>query len=158
MPFTLITGKPKENWKYVIWQKQLLEHSSSPKYLGVKLDRTLLFKEQCNDTINKLVTRNSLLRKLVHSKWGAQPSTLRTSSMTICLSADEYAAPVWQNLTHTDQVDVSINEMMRIITRCLKPTPLEEVLTDQSNLTDPTSVSFNWQFKLSALTVREWPA
>lgn len=67
------------------------------------------------------------MRKLVHSQWGAQPSTLLTSSMALCLSAAEYAAPVWRNSAHTGQVDVSINETMKIITGCLKPTPLEKL-------------------------------
>ena len=46
----------------VSWQEQELEHCSTPKYLGVKLDRTLTFKHHCHDTKKKVCARNNILR------------------------------------------------------------------------------------------------
>ncbi|KAI5742625.1 hypothetical protein M8J77_009365 [Diaphorina citri] len=111
----------------IVWRQQQLEHCANPKYLGVQLDRTLSFKQHCINTKKKVFTRNNIIRKLTHSKWGAQPLTLRTSTMALCLSAAEYAAPVWRNSSHSSHVDVSINEAMRIVTGCLKPTPTEKL-------------------------------
>ncbi|KAL1445918.1 hypothetical protein WDU94_000020 [Cyamophila willieti] len=75
----------------ITWQGQVLEHCVTPKYLGVKLDRTLSFKQHCHDT------------------------------------KAEYAAPAWRNSAHAGQVDIAVNESARIITGCLKPTPLDKI-------------------------------
>ncbi|CAJ1054339.1 LOW QUALITY PROTEIN: eukaryotic translation initiation factor 3 subunit E-B [Xyrichtys novacula] len=44
----------------------------------------------------------------------------------------EYCAPVWCGSPHASKVDVAINSALRIITRCLKPTPVSflPVLTE----------------------------
>ncbi|KAI5734493.1 hypothetical protein M8J77_007133 [Diaphorina citri] len=75
----------------------------------------------------KVCARNSIIRKLTNTSWGAQPETLRISVMGLCLSAAEYAAPAWINSAHAKQVDISINQGVRIMTGCLKPTPLEKL-------------------------------
>ena len=109
------------------WQGQELEHSVAPKYLGVRLDRSLTFRRHCEEVEGKVCSRNNILRKLTNTKWGAQPHVLRTSALAICLSAAEYAAPVWYNSAHAKKVDVAVNETTRIISGCLKPTPVKEV-------------------------------
>ncbi|XP_030765762.1 uncharacterized protein LOC115889826 [Sitophilus oryzae] len=38
-----------------------------------------------------------------------------------------YACPVWYRSAHAKQVDVALNETSRIITGCLKPTPLDKI-------------------------------
>ncbi|KAI5730963.1 hypothetical protein M8J77_002695 [Diaphorina citri] len=43
------------------------------------------------------------------------------------LSAAEYAAPAWKSSAHCKQVNTAINEFCRIITGCLKPTPLDKL-------------------------------
>ena len=65
-------------------------------YLGVTLDRTLSFSEHVRKTKAKLAARNNLLQKLANSKWGADPVTLRTTSLALCYSTAEYAAPAWK--------------------------------------------------------------
>ena len=50
---------------------------------------------------------------------------LRTTGLALCYSAGEYACPVWSRSVHAGQVDVALNETCRIITGCLKPTPLQ---------------------------------
>lgn len=111
----------------ILWEGQELEHCPTPKYLGVKLDRTLSFKQHCADTRKKVSTRNNIIRKLTGTSWGADPSVLRTSSLALSISAAEYAAPVWKNSVHAKQVDVAVNESVRIITGCMKPTPLDKI-------------------------------
>lgn len=39
----------------------------------------------------------------------------------------EYASPVWRRSTHTGKVDVALNTSCRIITGCLKNTPVEKI-------------------------------
>jgi len=65
---------------------------------------------------------NNLLKKLIHTNLGANPTTLRTTAPALCYSAAEYACPVWTSSTRAKKVDVAVNETCRIITGCLKPT------------------------------------
>lgn len=102
-------------------------HVDTPKYLGVKLDRTLIFKAHCEDMKLKVCARNNIIRKLTSSRWGAQPNVLRTSALALCFSTAEYAAPVWQNSSHVSKVDTALNETGRIITGCLRPTPVDKI-------------------------------
>ncbi|KAJ8735550.1 hypothetical protein PYW07_007170 [Mythimna separata] len=44
--------------------------------------------------------------------------------MALCFSAGEYACPVWSRSAHTNLVDTALNETCRIVTGCLKPTPV----------------------------------
>lgn len=111
----------------ITWQGEKLENCRTPKYLGVKLDRTLSFKSHCQDTKMKVMARNNIIRKLTGTHWGARPDTLRTSVMALSLSAAEYAAPVWKNSSHSKEVDVAVNAAARIISGCLKPTPIEKL-------------------------------
>ncbi|KAL1448639.1 hypothetical protein WDU94_001908 [Cyamophila willieti] len=111
----------------VVWSGQELEHCYNPKYLGVTLDRTLTYKKHCQNTKMKVSARNNIIRKLTGTSWGAQPHVLRTSAIALSLSAAEYAAPVWKSSAHCKQVDVAVNEAARIITGCLKPTPIHKI-------------------------------
>lgn len=111
----------------ITWRGEKLQHCNTPKYLGVKLDRTLSFNQHCSDTKKKVIARNNIIRKLAHSTWGAHPHTLRTSALALSISAAEYAAPVWRNSTHAKQVDVAVNDTLRVITGCLRPTPVNKL-------------------------------
>ena len=64
----------------IIWKCQTLKYDNHPVYLGVTLDRTLSFSQHVQNVKAKVAARNSLLRKLANSKWGADPKTLRTTA------------------------------------------------------------------------------
>ena len=66
--------------------------------------------------------RNGLLRCLAVSSWGAYTSTLRTGVLALVYSAAEFASPAWCRSTHTRKLDVALNDTMRIITGCMRPT------------------------------------
>ena len=109
--------QPNINWNGVN-----LTHCNLPVYLGVTLDRTLSYKAHIEKTKKKVGTRNNIIRKLRTSKWGATPTTLRSSALALCYSAAEYACPVWERSTHAKKLDATLNETSRMITGCLKPT------------------------------------
>lgn len=108
----------------ITWRGLRLVNTPHPKYLGVTLDRTLTYKQHCQNTRMKVEARNNILRKITGSKWGSQPPTLRTTALATCYSAAEYASPVWYKSTHAVKVDKALNETCRLITGCLRPTPL----------------------------------
>ena len=94
-----------------------------PKNIGVKLDRQLTYKQHTEDLRGKVITRNNSIRCLSGSTSGANAKTLRTEALAIVYISAEYATPVWSRSSHTKKLDVSLNDTMRIITGCVKPTP-----------------------------------
>ena len=72
-----------------------LPFSTTPTYLGVKLDRALTFRQHLESLRKKLTTRVGLLRRLAGSSWGAGAITLRTATLALVHSTAEHCAPVW---------------------------------------------------------------
>ena len=70
-----------------------------PVNLGMTLDRTLAYKSHILKPRAKVSLRNAIVRKLTHFKWGANPSTVRTTALALSYSAAEYACPVWERST-----------------------------------------------------------
>lgn len=108
----------------VYFNDNLLRYNPHPKYLGVTLDRTLSFKKHLENTAAKINTRNNIIHKLCGTTWGANASTLRTSSLSLVYSVAEYCAPVWLSSCHVKTIDTKLNQTMRIISGSLKSTPL----------------------------------
>ena len=106
----------------ISWNGVNLTHCNLPVYLGAILDRTLSYKAHIEKTKKKVGTRNNIIRKLRTTKWGATPTTLRSSALALCYSAAEYACPAWERSTHAKKLDATLNETCRMITGCLKPT------------------------------------
>ena len=75
----------------------------------------------------RVATRNNLLRKLSHSKWGANESTIRTTALALCYSVAEFAAPVWAKSSHAQKLNPALNSACRSVTGCLKPTNVEDL-------------------------------
>ena len=78
----------------ISWCGKKLEHTPSPIYLGITLDRTLSYSTHIAKVKAKTAERNNVLRKLANSKWGTYPSTIKTTDLALCYSTAEYACPV----------------------------------------------------------------
>ena len=61
------------------------------------------------------------------SGWGAGAITLRIATLSLVYSAAEYCAPVWCRSTHTRLIDNVLNDALRIVTGCLRPTPKDHL-------------------------------
>ena len=97
-------------------------HSVQP-LLGVKLHRSLTFRHHLVTLSRKLSSRVTLLRRLVGSGWGVGAKTLRIAALFLVYSTAEYCAPVWCRSAHTRFIDSVLNDALRIVTGCLRPTP-----------------------------------
>ena len=106
------------------WNGLELDHYPNPIYLRVTLDCTLSFKQHALNTKAKVNTRNSILRKLTNSRWGGHPATVRTTALALCFSTAEYACSSWSRSRHTGHVAIALNDTCRIISGCLKATPI----------------------------------
>ena len=73
----------------------------------------------------KVATRNNLLTKLATSKWGVNPSTIRTTGLALTYTTVGYAAPVWARSDHAKNLDPELNQAFRSDTGCLKLTNVE---------------------------------
>ena len=113
--------------RHTSWCGKKLEHTPSPIYLGVTLDRTLSYSTHIAKVKAKTAARNNVLRKLANSKWGTHPSTIKTTALALCYSTAEYACPVWERSAHADKVDPVLNDACHAITGCLQPTNVENL-------------------------------
>ena len=106
---------------------RFLPFCPTPTYLGVKLDRSLTFRYQLVALSKKLSSRVTLLRQLVGSGWSASAKTLRIATLSLVYSTAEYCAPVWCRSAHTRLIDSVLNDALRIVTGCLRPTPTDHL-------------------------------
>ena len=106
---------------------RLLPLRPTPTYLGVKLDRSLTFRHHLVALLKKLSSRVTLLRQLVGSGWDAGAKTLCIATSSLVYSTAEYCAPVWCRSAHTRFIDSVLNDALRIVTECLRPTPTDHL-------------------------------
>ena len=76
----------------VTWNCTKLDHTHSPVYLGITLDRSITYRNHCPKTRAKFSSRNNVRRKLHDTNWGACPHTMKTTATAICLSVAEYSS------------------------------------------------------------------
>ena len=104
-----------------------LSFCPTPTYLGIKLDRPLTFRHHLVALRKKLSSRVTLLRRLVGSGWCTSAKTLRIAALSLVYSTAEYCASVWCRSAHTRLIDSVLNDALRIVTGCLRPTPTDHL-------------------------------
>ncbi|CAG9137692.1 unnamed protein product [Plutella xylostella] len=57
----------------------------------------------------------------------AVPTQPNPMSLSILGQTAEYACPIWARSAHAREVDVALNDTVRIVTGCLKPKPLHKL-------------------------------
>ena len=102
-----------------------LKHEDHPVYLGVTLDRSLTFNQHLQNVTAKTRSRVNLIKKLAGTDWGADFTTLRTSTIALVFSTAEYACPAWSQSRHTTKLDAAINDALRTVSGAMKPTPTQ---------------------------------
>ena len=73
----------------------------------------------------KLSSRVTLLKRLVGLGWDTGAKTVRIATLSLVYSTAECCAPVWCLSAHTGLIDSVLNDVLRIVTGCLRPTPTD---------------------------------
>ena len=121
--------------------------------LGVKLDRSLTFRPHLVALCKKLSLCITLLRRLMGLGWGAGAKTLCIATLSLVYSTSEYCTPVWCHCAHTRLIDSVLNDILRIVTGCLRPTPTDHLPIYQAS----SQLSFaKWERHSPWLTVDLW--
>jgi len=86
-----------------------------------------MYRRHLESLRKKLTSRVALLRRVAGSGWGARATTLRTATLALVHSTAEYSAPVWCRSAHTRLIDPAVNDALRMVTGCLRPTPADNL-------------------------------
>ena len=149
--FHLNNRETKRELKVYI-NNRLLPFCPTPIYLGLKLDRSLTFRHHLVALRKKLSSRIALFRLLVGSGWGAGAKTPRIATLSLVYSTAKYCAPVWCCSAHTHVIDSVLNDALRVVTGCLRPTP-----TDHLPVPSSSQLRFaNWEQHSPWLIVDLW--
>ena len=104
----------------------ILPFCDEPTYLGIKLDRTLTFRQHLESLRKNLTSRIGLLKRLARSSWGANPTVLRRATLAFHSTA-KYCTPVWCLSNHTRLINKPSNDALRIVIGCLRLTPTDNL-------------------------------
>jgi len=77
----------------------------------------------------KLISLVAFLRQLAGSGWGAGATTLQIATTALVHSTAKYCMPAWCRSAHTYLINPAINDALRIVTRCLLPSPVDNLPT-----------------------------
>ena len=106
---------------------ETLPFCSESKHFGATLERSLRYRWHLKSLHKKLASRVALLRWLAGSAWCAGATTLRTNTLALVHLTAEYCAPVWCRSAHTRLIHPTINDALRIVTGCMRPTPADNL-------------------------------
>ena len=107
----------------VNYDNVMLPFSSEPKCLRVMSHTSLTYRRHFESIRRKLTSRVVLLKGIGSSGWAPRATTLRTATFGLVHSTAQYCVPVWCRNAHTRLLDPAINDDLRNVTGCLRPTP-----------------------------------
>ena len=107
---------------------QRVRVNSTPRLLGVILDRSLTFNPHLKKLTTLLASSIRVIRAIAHTSWGWCCSKLKMAFHALVRSKLNYAAPAWQpwlSVTNLSNLDRLQNHSLKLITGQLVSTPLE---------------------------------
>ena len=120
---------------------QKVRINTTPRLLGVILDRSLTFNAHLKKLTASLTSTICIIRATAHTSWGWRRSTLKMAFHAWIPSKLDYAVPAWQpwlsdtNLSCLDRLQ---NRSLRLITGQLVSTPLEALRLEADVQSYPT--------------------
>ena len=126
-PFS--TWSNDSSWNPTIFiGNQKARINTTPRLLGVILDRSLTFDAHLKRLTTSLASSIRNIRATAHTSWGWHRSTLKMAFHALVRSKLDYAAPAWQpwlSETNLSILDRLQNRSLQLITGQLVSTPLE---------------------------------
>ena len=108
---TFSTWSNDSSWNPTIFiDNQKVCVNTTPRLLGVILDRSLTFNAHMKKLTASLASSTRIIRATTHTSWGWRRSTLKMAFHALVRSKLDYAAPAWQpwlsetNLTNLDRL------------------------------------------------------
>jgi len=86
-----------------------------------------MYRQHLESLCKKLTSPVALLRRLAGSGWGTGATTLQIATLALVHSTAEHCAPVWCGSAHSRLINPAINDALRIVTGCLRPTPADNL-------------------------------
>lgn len=72
------------------WYGKRLVYTPKLVYVGVTLDRSLIYKDHTAKTKTKGASRTNILNKLANTKWCTHPDTICTTALVLCYSTEDH--------------------------------------------------------------------
>jgi hypothetical protein len=95
------------------------EEEANPKFLGIRLDRSLCFQDHVADVCSRVTKRCRMLSCLAGRLWGWRKQSLRKVFTATQRSIMDYAAAAWQpwlSATQLRKLETVQNKCLRLIT------------------------------------------
>jgi len=92
-----------------------------------------MYRRHLEPLRKKLTSRVPLPRLLADSGWGAEATTLRAAALALVHSTAEFSTLAWWRSAHARLIDPVINDALRTVTGCLRPTPAATFLSTQAS-------------------------
>ena len=107
---TLFSPDPHQTKRILIEVSQL-PLVQCPQILGVYLDTSLSFNKHSGYVVERVYSRNNILKALVGTSWGQQKETLLMTYKAVGRSIINSAAPVWStNLRDTNYRNIQYTQ------------------------------------------------
>jgi ribonuclease HI len=132
---TIFTLNPHESKSTltITLRGQQLPNNPTPKFLGVIFDRLLSFRPHAAELKKKLEKRIQAVKALSGTDFGQGESTLRNLARSTVMSTAEYGSSTcttFGNDKAVDDIQRMVNRTARVITGCVKSTPIGPLLAE----------------------------
>ena len=139
-PFSIWSND--STWNPTIFiDTQKVHINTTPRPLGVILDRSLMFNAHLKKLTAYLTSSIHIIRATGHISWGWRRSTLKMDFHALVHSKLDYAAPAWPpwlSDTNLSCLDCLQNRSLQLITGQLVSTPLEALRLEADVQSYPT--------------------
>jgi len=90
-------------------------------------NRSLTYCWHLESRRKRLMSRIAHVRRFASSGWGSGATTLRTDTVALVHSTAEHCALAGCRCVHNRLIDSGNNDALRIVTGCLRPTPVDNL-------------------------------
>ena len=129
--YTIFSLSPKKETINLKVGDHVLSNDQSPKYLGVRFDSRLTWKNQINECQKKGLNRSKLMSKLSGTTWGANLKTQLQTYQGYVRPTLEYGMAAWGTCSNAqmEKLNKVQNQSLRRITGGIKSTPITQMET-----------------------------